>query len=251
LDRKRRIGPDIVEQTPEADMKLYTLCGAETELRFSPHSWKAVMALAHKGFDFDEAPTAFTKIPHLEGGFSPTVPVLRDGDTLVRDSFDIALYLDDAYPDRPSLFKGEGGRALSRAVEGFSQSVIHPALMRIILVEIHDCLAPEDQHYFRTDREAKLGKNLEDVISSRETEIATFPAKLEPIRHLLKFQKWFGGESPLFADYIVFGALQWARVTSGADILKAGDAVHDWFERCLDLYGGIGRQAPTAQMTLV
>ncbi|MGO8352360.1 hypothetical protein ACC790_38260, partial [Rhizobium johnstonii] len=31
-------------------------------------------------------------------------------------SFDIALYLEESYPERPSLFNGEGGKALSRMV---------------------------------------------------------------------------------------------------------------------------------------
>ncbi len=80
------------------------------------------MSLAHKGLDFEERPLAFTAIPGIENGFSKTVPVLRDGDRLVKDSFDIAVYLDEAYPDQPSLFNGEGGKALSRFVESWSQT---------------------------------------------------------------------------------------------------------------------------------
>jgi glutathione S-transferase len=227
-------------------MKLYTLCGESRDTRFSPHAWKAVMALRHKGLAFEEAPTPFTGIPKLENGFSPTVPLLKDGERLVRDSFDIAVYLDEAYPDRPSLFGGAAGVALSRTIEGFSQFVIHPALMRIMLTDIHDCLAPEDRAYFRTSRESRLGKTLEAVVAERDREVEAFPAKLEPLRHTLSRQPWLGGDAPLFADYIVFGALQWARVVSPIRLLESNDPVSAWFERCLDLYDGAGRAVAAA-----
>ena len=41
---------------------------------------------------------------------SEKVPVLLDGETAVVDSWTIANYLEDTYPDRPSLFGGEGVR---------------------------------------------------------------------------------------------------------------------------------------------
>jgi glutathione S-transferase len=225
---------------------LYTLCGADAARRFSPHSWKIVMALHHKGLDFEERPTPFTAIPKIEGGFSPTVPVLDDNGRLVRDSFDIALYLEETYPDRPSLFAGQGGKAVSRGIEGYTQFVVQAALMRIIVKDIHDVLAPEDQAYFRKSREGRLGRSLEDVTADWETEAAAFSAKLEPMRHVLRVQKFLGGDGPLFADYILFGALQWARITSPKPVLKADDPVRDWFERCLDLHGGLPRDVRPA-----
>ncbi|MBX9455621.1 MAG: glutathione S-transferase C-terminal domain-containing protein [Rhizobium sp.] len=76
--------------------------------------------------------------------------------------------------------------------------------------------------------------------------MASFQPRLEPIRHMLKFQPFLGGQGPLFADYILFGALQWARVVSPKPLLVAGDPVHDWFERCLELHGGRGRMVQAA-----
>lgn len=63
---------------------------------------------------------------------------------------------------------------------------------------------------------------------------------------MLKFQPFLGGDRPLFADYIVFGALQWARIVSPHRLLAAGDVVTDWFERCLDLHDGLGRSVTAA-----
>jgi glutathione S-transferase len=225
---------------------LYGLCGQDPERQFSPHVWKTIMSLKHKGLDFDLKPLPFTAIPEVEGGFSATVPVLRDGDVLVRDSFDIALYLDEAYPDRPGLFGGEGGKGMARFVEGFSQTVLHPSITKIVLMDIYNMLAPADRAYFRRTREARLGQTLEEVAENRFSEHRAFPPKLEPVRHALKSQAWIGGDHPLFADFIVFGALQWARIVSPVQLLEDGDPVKDWFERCLDLHDGAGRTVTAA-----
>ena len=225
---------------------LYTLCGANPSQRFSSHSWKAVMSLAHKGLDFSEVPTPFTEIPAIENGFSSTVPLLVDDGRLVRDSFDIALYLEQAYPGRPTLFAGQGGEALSRVVEGYVQMILHPALTKIIVKDIYDRLAPDDQAYFRRSREERLGATLEQIEAGHEAAIAAFRPLLEPVRHMLKFQPFIGGASPLFADYILFGALQWARVVSPKGIVAGDDPMNDWYERCLDLHGGIGREVVAA-----
>ncbi|AEG52712.1 MULTISPECIES: glutathione S-transferase family protein [Sinorhizobium] len=226
--------------------KLYALSGTDTSRPFSPHVWKTKLSLAHKGLAFDIAPVGFTEIPRLEQGATKIVPLLRDGEKLVSDSFDIALYLEEAYPDRPPLFSGEGGKAMARFVEGWSQTTLHPAIGRIAIMDIHDSLDPIDRAYFRASREERFGRPLEAVAEAGRGDLETFSAKLEPIRHMLKFQPFLGGDRPLFADYIVFGALQWARIVSPHRLLAAGDVVTDWFERCLDLHDGLGRSVTAA-----
>ncbi|MCY1295906.1 Beta-etherase [compost metagenome] len=226
--------------------KLYSLCGADRTRPFSPHVWKTKMSLAHKGLDFDVVPIGFTEIPAVEDGATSLVPLLRDGERLVKDSFEIALYLEQTYPDRPPLFAGEGAMAVSRFVEGWSQTTLHPAITRIIIRDIHDRLDPVDQAYFRQSREKRFGKSLEAVAESGGAALETLAEKLEPLRHMLKFQDFLGGASPLFADYIVFGAFQWARIVSPQRLLQLGDPVTDWFERCLDLHGGLGRSVTAA-----
>lgn len=226
---------------------LYDLVGADESRPFSPHCWKAAMSLAHKGLPFHSVPTAFTTVPKAEGGFSQTVPVIRDGDRLVADFFAIALYLDEAYPDRPSLFGGEGGKAMARFIERWSQLTIHPYLGAAAMVDIHDRLAPADQAYFRDSREKRNnGRSLESVASERDQRHPEFLRKLEPLRSMLAYQPYIGGASPLFADYIVFGAFQWVRITSPYDYLPKDDPIGSWFERCLDLHDGIARGVPAA-----
>ena len=225
-------------------IRVYELVGSDPARPFSPHCWKAVMALAHKGLSVDRVPTAFTAVPKVEGGASKTVPFINDGGTIVTDSFAIAEYLEDTYPDRASLFGGAGGRATARFVESWTQTMIHGFAGQALLMDIHDRLDAEDQAHFRKTREARFGKALEEVPAGRDAKLADFRARLEPLRVTLARQPFLGGQAPLFADYIVFGAFQWARVISPFPLLEDGDAVNAWFNRCLDLHGGIGRQTP-------
>ncbi len=225
---------------------LYDLCARDQSRRFSPHCWKARMALAHKGLDFEARPTPFTRIREIGDGFSPTVPVIDDGGKLVRDSFDIALYLEDAYPDRPSLFRGDGGKASARFVESWALSAVHPPLLGLIIKDIHDELDTPDQAYFRDSREKRFGRPLEDLQAGREGRLDAFRLALQPLRVMLGKQPFLGGTQPLFADYVVFGPLQWARVISPFQLLGTDDPVAAWFERCLDLHDGLGRTMPAA-----
>jgi glutathione S-transferase len=225
---------------------LYELAGTDASRPFSPHCWKTVMSLAHKGLPYETVTTPFTRVPLVEDSASKTVPVIRDGDRVVSDSFDIAVYLEETYPDRPSLFGGPGGMATARFVERWSQLTVHPFLGAAALMDIHGMLAPVDQAYFRESRAKRFGKPIEEVPVDREHRLAAFRAGLEPLRNMLSYQPFIGGASPLFADYIVFGAFQWVRIVSPFQTLAADDPVAAWFERCLDLHGGTGRRVTAA-----
>ena len=224
---------------------LYDLVG-DNDCRFSPYCWRARMALVHKGLAFDARPVPFTRINDIVGGDHRTVPVIDDSGTIVRDSFAIAEYLEDAYPDRPSLFGGEGGRASARFVDWFANGQVLPAVATLIVKDIHDRLLPEDQEYFRDSREKRFGKPLEDVQDGRDERRQALAKALLPLKLMLRNQPFIGGDAPLYHDYIVFATLQWPRLSSPFKVLEDDDPVVDWFERCLDLHGGVGRAMPAA-----
>jgi len=62
------------------------------------------------------------------------------------------------------------------------------------------------------------------------------------VRKTLEQRPFLGGDAPAYADYILFGVLQWARVVSDATVLETDDVVAVWFERVLDLHDGVGRK---------
>lgn len=224
---------------------LYDLCGA-ADRRFSPFCWRARMALAHKGLDHEARPVRFTDIPGILDGAHKTVPIIEDGGNIVRESFDIALYLERTYPDRPTLFGGDAGIAAARFFDAWVGTTVNAGLIRLVLMDIHDCLEEGDQAYFRESREKRFAGALESVQEGREDRLDAFRASLVPVRIALKRLPFLGGEGPLYTDFILFGSLQWARVVSDFPILAEDDPIQDWFSRMLDLYGGIGRAQKAA-----
>src|SRR5579884_4031061 len=198
---------------------MYDLAGAEADRRFSPFCWRARMALAHKGLPVETVPWRFTEKDKLPQPNAGRVPVIVDGERVVHDSAAIADYLEQAYPDRPSLFGGETGRALTRFVQNWTETVVHIGLIRLVLTDIYGHLGPADQAYFRADREKRFGATLESVVAEREARLPAFRASLDPLRRTVERQDFVCGAMPGYADYVVFGAFQWARAISAFELL--------------------------------
>lgn len=220
-------------------LQLYELLGAD-DRRFSPYCWRARMALAHKGLKAEIIPCKFTDKDRIAFSRQDKVPVLRDGDRVVFDSWQIACYLEDAYPDRPTLFGGSIGRAEARFFNEWIPTLSRPWLLAN-LKNIFDHVHPDDKAYFRSSREERFGKTLEQLHDERERHRPAIEAALAPLRTLLEHQPYFCGESPAYADYIVFGSFQWARSINPERWLQKGDPLYAWRARLLDLHGGVAR----------
>jgi glutathione S-transferase len=221
---------------------LFDLAAAD-DRRFSPHCWRTRLALAHKNLPCEARATRFTEIASIADGNQKTVPVLDDNGKIVGDSWAIAEYLETAYPNAPSLFGGPEGRALTLFVQDWAIVTLQLGLLNMIVLDIWKSLGPEDQAYFRSTREKRLGRSLEEVQAGREERLPAFQKSLQPLRMLLSKQDWIGGERPLYADYAAFAPFQWARMVSDFRLLEEGDIIAGWIERCLDLYDGLARNA--------
>jgi glutathione S-transferase len=224
--------------------KLFELCGTDSERVFSPYCWRTRMALAHKGLDHQTIPWRFTEKDAIRPHKSEKVPVLLDGDKAVVDSWVIANYLDDAYPDRPSLFGGEGGRAMGRMLNWWGDTVVLGGIFPLIVADIPQHLPEKDQVYFRESREARLGRPLEQVSAERDNKVDAFRKSLDPLRLTLRSQPFLGGDQPNYADYIAFGPFQWARMVSPFKLLKEDDPIYAWREKLFDAFGGMARNVP-------
>ena len=225
---------------------LFELAAADPAVRFSPHCWKTRMSLAHKGLDADCVPWRFTDKAEIAFSGQGFVPVLVDGDDIVSDSWSIAVHLEERYPDRPSLFLGPAGMALSRFVNAWSDGVLLGAVARVVLVDIHRNLAVKDKDYFRTTREKRFGAALEAVSADTPARLTDLRAALAPARAVLGMQAFLCGASPGYADYCVFGMFMWARCISGIELLTPDDSLVSWRERLLDAFDGLARRAAVA-----
>ncbi|CCD97979.1 putative glutathione S-transferase (GST) [Bradyrhizobium sp. STM 3809] len=225
-------------------MKLFELVGTDPGRPFSPFCWRTRMALAHKGLTADSIPWRFTEKSAIAAHGSEKVPVMLDGERAVADSWTIATYLEDSYPDRPSLFGGAGGRAMARFMNAWGDIAVVGGIFPLIIADIPTNLAAEDAAYFRASREARFGKSLEEIMAPRDQAVTGFRRSLEPLRQTLKTQPFIGGDAPDYADYIVFGGFQWARVVSPFKLLEESDSVYAWRERLLDAFDGLARKSP-------
>jgi glutathione S-transferase len=224
---------------------LYDLAGADPSVRFSPYCWRTRFALAHKGLPVETVPWRFTDTEAIAFSGQGKVPVIRDGEKTVFDSWTIAEYLEDTHPT-PSLFGGPGGRAHARFINAWADSVLTGGIAGFIVRDLVDTIDPKDRDYFRSSREKRFGVTLEEVQTGREERLAAFRETLLPLRLVLRRQPWFGGAAPSYADFILAGTLMWPRCASRFALLDAADPVAEWLERILDLYGGLGRSAPRA-----
>src|ERR1700676_1642359 len=177
-------------------LKLFERVGTDEARPFSPFCWRTRMALAHKGFGAESIPWRFTEKEAISQHKSEKVPVLLDGDKAVVDSWVIANYLEDTYPDRPSLFGGAGGRAMGRMLSWWGDTAVIGGIFPLIVADIVKHLRPVDQIYFRKSREARFGKPLEEIAANRDSTVERFRKGLDPIRLTLKTQAFIGGAAP-------------------------------------------------------
>ena len=217
-------------------IRFYDLVGARDDCRFSPNCWPVRMALLHKGLPFEAIPWRFTEKRTIAFSGQGLVPVLVDGDLTVFDKWKIAEYLEEAYPDRPSLFGDERAQALAHFVTNWTSSVIAGRAIRLIMTDIFAIIHDKDKEYFRTSREQRFGMSLEAVVKDRDTRVKELRRSFQPLRMSLARTPYLSGDSPAWADYVAFGPFQWARSVSRFQLIKSDDPVYAWRSRMIDLF---------------
>ena len=225
-------------------IQLYDLATKYPNIRFSPFCWRIKYALAHKELSWEEIPImALTEKNLLPTPNEGKVPVLVDDDQVVFDSWDIALYLEEKYPNQ-LLFDSSESRAQSLFVKNWTEAVLHILVSRMGILDFYETQTKDDQKVFRETRESRFGVVLEDWGSDPQGARVDFLKALEPLRQTLRSQKFMGGRTPNFSDYIVVGIFQWMRCGSRLKVFEESDDVFDYQERLLDLYDGLGRSSP-------
>jgi glutathione S-transferase len=215
----------------------------ETGCTISPFVWRTKYAVAHKGFDMELVPNGFTGIMELTNGFSERLPVIVDDGHWVKDSWQIAEYLDEKYPDRPMLFNGPGHKELIKFIDAWTWRTAVGPWFGCYILDYHDLSRPEDRDYVRWSRQEWFlgGRKLEDVQAGREERLPLVPPTLEPLRQLLKSTPWLGGETPDWGDFCVLSCFLWCASVAKIPPLHEDDPLRDWLDRGFDLYGGLGR----------
>ena len=142
------------------------------------------MALAHKGLESTSVVegVGFSQKDKLEFSSQGLVPVIRDDDMIISDSWDIAVYLEKSYESPTSLFGISNDFNQVKFISSWVDSQLHPLIARCVVRDILNVISPSEHEYFRTSREKRFGKSLEEVVADRENTRTTLQQALYPIR---------------------------------------------------------------------
>ena len=203
------------------------------------------MALKHKGLEFEAKPVAMSDKAAIAFSGGKTVPIIKDGETVVRDSWKIAEHLEDKYLQAPTLFGGAIGRGVTQTFNTWVDRVLVAAMMPVIVADTYERVAPADETYFRSQFEGFLKCTLEEARTRSPQALERLTRALEPMQAAVKRQPFICGSAPAYGDYILFSVFQWARITSPQAIFNNSDPLYGWRSRMLDLYDGFARNVPT------
>jgi glutathione S-transferase len=213
--------------------------------RPSPFSWRIRYALAHKGVEVEFRHVRFADVETIRAlSGQHFVPIVTDGDRVIHDSWNIACYLEDRFPDRPSLFGGAGGRGLARSLNHWSDISLGVAIRPLIAADFIRCLDPGDRAYYRSSREAVFGCALEEYCADRPRWLAEFAAVTAPLERTLSEQPYVTGAAPGYADYILFSMFQYARLGCPDEFLVEGTALRRWRDGLVHDFDGLGNLYP-------
>ncbi|MEP4889346.1 MAG: glutathione S-transferase N-terminal domain-containing protein [Aliiglaciecola sp.] len=215
---------------------LYELSGADRNLRFAPHCWKSKLALHHKQVNFKTEPVWFTEKEKFAVSEQPLLPVVTDSDKVISDSWEIAQYLEDTYPQNPSLFANDEAKVQAESFHQWVSTVLSKHIPGIIILDLFNIIADQDKEYFRTTREARLGTSLEEFAATPEKHIQGLQTELQYARELLASQRYFGGEIPDYRDICLLGTFLWIASSGTTDFLEKDDIIYAWYKRVLNDY---------------
>ncbi|KAI8990754.1 hypothetical protein BDF20DRAFT_840676 [Mycotypha africana] len=222
---------------------------------WSPNTCKTRYALNLKQIPYETKWVNFdsikTVIPEVtKSDKRPLVPVIVDltnGDKVVEDSWEIALYLEKNYSHKAgsSLFNGNPG--VHRFFQNYCDHNVIVPIFRMVVLEIHANVGPEElQNWFRQDRESKFGQTLEEFAGSEENNIKALKTALVPINKLLAQFSYITGETAGWADVVLASHFQFFNAIRPdlfeTAVLNAFDAaenhINTWWNRMQPIVTG-------------
>jgi glutathione S-transferase len=169
--------------------------------------------------------------------------------TGVTDSYQIAQYLDKAYPDTPKLLP-PGTEALQATFYAQFNTLITPFL-QFFVPKVPSILNPSSSEYFIRTRSERFGKPLADVDpkgQAREEAWKKVEAAFDTLHGYLSESSgpYIMGDTATFADFVVAGTLYAMAVVFGEDSKEWKD-VMTWnngrwatFRESVEQYAGMG-----------
>jgi len=225
-------------------LKLYDLATADEAVRPSPFCWLVKFALLHKGLEFETVPMRFAEKENYPDPAYAKLPILVDGEEVICDSATILAHLERNHTG-DALAATEAERAAAAFYQAWLGANLFPALGPMLFGRVHAAAHADDKHYFRTSREERFGKTLEELAMTPGLKEKA-EAALQTLAAPLARHKFLGGAAPNLSDYVVFSPFMWQRVITSEELYDTPQTVLAWQERMLDLFDGYGRKAKRA-----
>lgn len=223
-------------------IELWELGGVD-DRRYSTFSWRTRWALRHKGLTFTTHTVNQVDKPAIAFSGGTTVPIIREGETVVRDSWQIAEYLERTYPQAPSLFGADQGPALSRFFNTWVDFQIVPAAFAVLSCDAIHVQNEVDRPYFAGLIERLTGLAPVALKQRQPENVERLHKAVAPVRALLRQQAFICGAQAGYSDYVLGSVYQWARIVSTVRLLERDPVLSVWFETMLDAHDCFARQA--------
>lgn len=138
------------------------------------------------------------------------------------DSFEIAQYLDQAYPDAPKIFP-YGTAGMQRGFQTAFRELFEPIIHLLVPIE-YDILTPASQRYFKESREKMYRRALEDILPKGEERQRNWKTLKDNFGVL---NEWYSmsnnpgpfllGDIPSWADFVVGAIFTWGKLIWGKE----------------------------------
>ncbi|KAK4514546.1 uncharacterized protein ATC70_002144 [Mucor velutinosus] len=181
-------------------------------LVWSPNTCKTRYALNLKNIPYETKWVNFddikTVIPAItQSDKRPAVPIIVHNGKSVVDSWHIAHYLEEQFPNKPSLF--HGNVATHKFFQTYSEKHINTPIFRLVLLDIHQSVGDQAlQDWFRQDRESWMkGNTLEQFAGDANENITKIKTGIAIISAHLKEFPFVTGEQPGWADVALLSHL--------------------------------------------
>lgn len=164
-----------------------------------------------------------------------TLPAIHDSSTgkVITDSYNIAVYLDEVYPDKPALFPFSTKAAIATLDYLFMTTAGTP-LSSLMLPSSCLSLNPRSEEYFRKTREESYKKKLEEFSPAGPVREKFWSEVEQVFTHLAHIYDRNGADKPFFlgdtfsyAECIIAGFLMWIKIILGKDN-EEWKAVESW-----------------------
>lgn len=118
------------------------------------------------------------------------MPVIVSDGKGIRESWDIANYLEEAFPDKPSVFNGNPG--IHKFFETYCHRNVTFNIYRMVVLDIYEHSG--NKEWFRQDREKMMGTSLEKFAGHPDDHKSALKGALTPIHTVLQTYPFVTGE---------------------------------------------------------